>query len=107
MDKLRRRALVPKTSEQPDKAASRESWIVAVCSRSSAPEAMAVASALGNILGVTRWSELRPMTFMALAVAPMLPGWVVLIKTTRILDNRAATRASLLVSCAAFIFIEN
>ena len=46
------------------------------------------------------------MTFMALAVAPMFPGWLVLIKTMRICDKRAATCASLLVSCAAFEFIE-
>jgi len=46
------------------------------------------------------------MTFMALAVAPMFPGWLVLIKTMRICDKRAATCASLLVSCAAFVLIE-
>ena len=49
------------------------------------PEAMAVASALGNFFGVTRCNWLRPMTFMALAVAPILPGCVVCTITIRML----------------------
>ena len=47
------------------------------------PDALAVASALGNSRGATSTSSSRPMVFMARALAPMLPGWDVSTRTMR------------------------
>ena len=55
-------------------ASSSESTTRAVASRSSAPEARAVASALGNSFGETSVRSSSPMVFMALALAPTFPG---------------------------------
>ena len=50
----------------------------------SPSSARAVASAAGNSLGLTSRRSDRPMTFIARAVAPILPGWVVPTSTTAI-----------------------
>jgi hypothetical protein len=49
--------------------------------------ALEVASALGNILGATRYSSLMHIFFMALATAPIFPGWLVSTNTILMFDS--------------------
>ena len=44
---------------------------------------MTVASVAGNRSGATRWSESRPIVFIARAAEPMLPGCDVPTRTMR------------------------
>src|SRR5699024_3465311 len=73
-DKCRLRALVPITSWQSATASSSVLQTCAACSISVAPEARASACVDGKCAGVTSARCASPMTFMARAVAPMLPG---------------------------------
>jgi hypothetical protein len=60
---------------------------VAFAKISSAPEALDVASALGNIFGETKQRLDMFMFFIARATPPILPGWVVSTKTIFICDS--------------------
>jgi hypothetical protein len=55
--------------------------IVASAKRLSAPLALAVATAEGKLLGLTKYKRDKAMFFIALAPAPILPGSVVLTMT--------------------------
>ncbi len=61
---------------------------LALSSTSSAPEARALASRAGNSFGCTSTRRDKPMFFMARAAPPMLPGWLVLTRTTRIFCSK-------------------
>ena len=77
--------LTAKTKLQSAMASSKVSVTTAVWSKSAALTASDLASPSGNFLGLTKYKRLRPMVFMARAVEPILPGWLVWQRTTRIL----------------------
>ena len=68
------RALVATAQAQSPSASESSPQTFADTSRSSAPAARAVASALGKCRGRTMYRRVRPMVFMARATAPTLPG---------------------------------
>jgi hypothetical protein len=68
------RALAPITSSQSAMASCNSEQTVARDNKSSAPEALEVASALGNILGETSHKLFIFIFFIARATAPIFPG---------------------------------
>ena len=81
----RSRALVPTINWAPLTASSTVSTTVAFTKTSSAEAARQSASGAGKALGLTSVNRVRPMFFIARATPPMLPGWLVCTRTTRIL----------------------
>ena len=71
-------ALLPITKAQSAIASPRVFTTSACSSTSSADAALPTATPLGNSTGLTRARRLKPMFFIARAVAPMLPGCEVL-----------------------------
>jgi hypothetical protein len=65
----------------PTKASSSEEQTVALDNTSSAPLALAVATADGKLDGATRYNSESIIFFMALAAAPIFPGSVVFTMT--------------------------
>jgi hypothetical protein len=80
-------ALAPITSWQSAIASCKLWQTVTFAKISSAPEALDVASALGNILGETKQRLNMHMFFMARATAPILPGCDVSTRTILICDS--------------------
>jgi hypothetical protein len=76
-------ARVPSTSPQSATAASMVASTRAPASTSAAPDARACASGSGYDCGRTSTSDASPMFFIARALAPMLPGWLVSTSTIR------------------------
>ena len=61
---------------------------------SAAPAAIAFAVSSMKVLGLAKWSCDSPMVFIARAVAPMLPGCVVSLRTMRRRDRRSLARTA-------------
>jgi hypothetical protein len=78
-------------------ASCKSEQTVARANTSSAPDALEVASALGNIFGETSLKLGIFMFFIARATAPMLPGWVVPTSTILILDSTSCFGKKVLV----------
>src|SRR5690554_1398719 len=79
----RLRAVQPRTRGQAATARARLPTMGAASRTSSAPAAIASASACGKRSGATSTSRSRPMVLMARAAAPMLPGCWVPTRTMR------------------------
>ena len=71
-------------------ASSTDATTRARASTSAAPEARAAASGSGCDPGLTSTSDSSPMFFIARALAPMLPGWLVSTSTMRMAADIAA-----------------
>jgi hypothetical protein len=74
----------------PASASPIDDTICAATSTSSAFDDSATASGSGKRFGFTRTSRERPIVFMARAVDPMLPGWLVWESTTRMRERRSS-----------------
>ena len=83
MEISRNRAVIAAVYTTPCKASSIELHSTASRSTSSAPAAIASACGSGKRRGLIRYRWCKPMVFIARAAAPMLPGWVVWLRTTR------------------------
>ena len=68
--------------------AQTRAWV----NRSSAPAARASAWSSGKCFGLTSSRRARPIVFIARAAAPILPGWLVCDRTTRIASSDGLER---------------
>ena len=76
-----------------------ERFVVGSSNKFAHAAARAVATGSGKDWGSTSTSCDRPMVFMALAAAPMLPGWLVRERTTR---TRPSAPSRFILKCAVF-----